>query len=146
MSTGTSNTKVDHFRVPSLAFLHVPPAQVMDLWNRYTVHGTRGEPIFCASDNDTEMVEAMISGNTRAVFFGHDHKNDFYGAYRDQIVLAYGRKTGYNSYGPNAMPRGARVIEIQENPLEIRTWIRNERGMMERVPVHVPDEGNQLGQ
>jgi hypothetical protein len=54
---------------------------------------------------------------------GHDHDNDYYGSY-DGINLAYGRKTGYGSYGPNGMQNGARVFEVTKEPYSIRTWVR----------------------
>jgi pre-mRNA-splicing factor SYF1 len=46
----------------------------------------------------------------------HDHNNDFYGDYYN-VTLAYGRKTGYGGYGPPpGWLRGARVLELTENP------------------------------
>lgn len=63
--------------------------------------------------------------NTKGVFSGHNHNNDFIGKYLG-ISLAYGRKTGYGGYGPKGLQRGARVIELEwENGnLKIDTWIR----------------------
>jgi hypothetical protein len=42
---------------------------------------------------------------------GHDHNNDYYGKYQG-INLAYGRKTGFGSYGPANITNGARVFEV----------------------------------
>ena len=62
---------------------------------------------------------------------GHDHNNDYYGQYKG-INLAYGRKTGYGSYGPYKFLRGARVFEITEDPYDIETWIRENGGFIVR--------------
>ncbi len=40
--------------------------------------------------------------------------------------LAYGRKTGFGSYGK--LKKGARVFEITQEPYGIETWIREEFG------------------
>eukprot|EP00727_Mastigamoeba_balamuthi_P003517 m51a1_g13162 hypothetical protein (491) ;mRNA; r:59615-62286 len=70
----------------------------------------------------------------RGMFVGHDHKNDFCGALADkpQLLMCYGRKSGYGYYNPEApMYRGARVIELTLGPageVTMDTWIRDERG------------------
>ena len=38
-------------------------------------------------------------GNIIGVFVGHDHDDDFLVDY-EGILLGYGRKTGFDSYGP----------------------------------------------
>lgn len=45
----------------------------------------------------------------RAVFSGHDHKNDYAGLWQD-IELVYGRVSGWSAYGE--LPRGGRLIEV----------------------------------
>src|SRR5690349_17783313 len=78
-------------------------------------------------------------GDMKAVYCGHDHDNDYYGDYFN-ITLSYGRKTGYGAYGPPpGWLRGARVLEIQENPFSIKTWIRQEDGTkVVSQPLHPP--------
>ena len=61
------------------------------------------------------------------VSVGHDHNNDYYGEY-DGIHLAYGRKTGYGSYGPKNLKRGGRIFEITQDPYKIDTWVRQDDG------------------
>jgi len=59
------------------------------------------------------------------VAVGHDHNSDYYGNYNG-IMLSYGRKSGYGSYGPKFLLRGARVFEISQDDftITIDTWIR----------------------
>ena len=58
---------------------------------------------------------------------GHDHNNDYYGAYQG-INLAYGRKSGFGCYGN--MKHGARVFEVTKEPYSIETWVREEDGTL----------------
>jgi pre-mRNA-splicing factor SYF1 len=50
-------------------------------------------------------------------FSGHDHDNDYSGLFTKNgktIELAYGRKSGYGSYGPpKDMIRGGTVIKLK---------------------------------
>ena len=36
----------------------------------------------------------------------------------DGILFAYGRKTGFGSYGPNDFKQGARIVELTETESE----------------------------
>ncbi len=55
--------------------------------------------ICCAALN-TGLYAAMKEMNDiKALWVGHDHKNDFHGDFHG-ITLGYGRKTGYGGYGP----------------------------------------------
>ena len=62
------------------------------------------------------------------MFAGGDHSTDFWGEYNG-VILGYGRKSGFGSYGPKFMLRGARVINVEideEGEMDITTWIRQE--------------------
>jgi hypothetical protein len=50
------------------------------------------------------------------------------------VTLAYGRKSGPGSYGPDGIKCGARIIEITAFPFTFNTWIRNEDGEVEDLP------------
>jgi predicted MPP superfamily phosphohydrolase len=103
------HTKVALDTRPSLAFMHTPLRQMMDP-ESYT--GIFREKKVYAQGKDTGFFDAMIAiGKTEAVFFGHDHLNDFY-TIVDGIMLAYGRVTGFNAYGD--LERGGRVIRINQ--------------------------------
>lgn len=65
-----------------------------------------------------------------AIYSGHDHNNDYSGKL-EGVRVAYGRKSGYGSYGPPAgWLRGARVIELRQGQgaAASATWIRGEDG------------------
>lgn len=55
-------------------------------------------------------------------FVGHDHVNDYIGCLNN-ICLAYGCKTGLDSYGE--LPKGGRVIVLYEGERKFDSWIHN---------------------
>ena len=103
----------------------------MNLYNDYSFFGHRGEDICCWSVN-TGLFSALVEQKTvEWVSAGHDHNNDYYGSYQG-INLAYGRKTGYGSYGPSNITHGARVFEVTKDPYSIETWVRQEDGTISK--------------
>ena len=55
------------------------------------------------------------------------------------IRLCYGRATGYNTYGREGFPRGARLIELREGERAFSTWLRLEGGeVVTEQPEHDP--------
>ena len=103
--------------VDSLVFMHIPLRQYIDPQNYV---GIFREKMVYAQGVDTGFFDAMkVHGKSKAVFVGHDHLNDFY-LMMDQIMLAYGRATGYNGYGN--LEKGGRHIEISANH-ELITYI-----------------------
>lgn len=63
----------------------------------------------------------------QAVFVGHDHGNDWCCPYK-KLWLCYARHTGYGGYGNWA--RGARILEIADQPFTLKSWIRMEDGFV----------------
>ena len=65
---------------------------------------------------------------------GGDHSTDFWGTYNG-INLSYGRKSGFGSYGPKFMKRGARIFDLSINrydgSMNIDTWIRQQDGSID---------------
>lgn len=115
--------------VPSLAFVHIPLPQHMLAWERGAVNGTKGEMVGCPGV-DTGFFELARELGITAIYSGHDHNNDFAGAV-DGVRLAYGRKSGFGSYGPTGgLQHGARVIELVlgEDPAASATWIWQQDG------------------
>lgn len=91
---------------PSIAFTHIPLLQFEEAVDP---EGIWNEDV-CPQDRETGFFRAMVDGGkTVALFVGHDHLND-YSFTMEGILLAYGRQTGYNSYGD--LDKGGRVIEI----------------------------------
>jgi len=72
---------------------------------------------------------------------GGDHSSDYWGTYAG-INLAYGRKTGFSSYGPKFLMRGARVFDITVDQttgkMLVDTYIRQQDGEEDRQPELTP--------
>ena len=89
---------------------------------------------------NTGLAKELALNGVNMVVSGHDHQNDFVGNIHmigggaglgvDNVspflpgsgdilagdltmLMAYGRKSGYGSYGPGGITRGARVIELK---------------------------------
>jgi 3',5'-cyclic AMP phosphodiesterase CpdA len=91
----------------SLVFMHIPLIQYAATEGYI---GVFNEKQVYHQSRDEGFYDAMVTGaKSKAIFVGHDHLNDFY-VMKDDIMLAYGRITGYNGYGN--LERGGRHIEI----------------------------------
>lgn len=125
-------------RLPALAFFHIPLPEFNEVWNTRTCYGVKYEDVCCPKIN-TGMFAAMHeAGDVLGVFVGHDHVNDFIGDLYG-IRLAYGRASGYATYGREGMPRGARIIRLHEGERDFQTWLRLEDGSREdHQPEHTP--------
>lgn len=81
----------------SITVIHIPPYQTRELAEAEYLYGERREGI-CESGFDSGLFDALKEkGSTEAVYFGHDHINDF-GAIYDGILLSYIQSSGYGSY------------------------------------------------
>ena len=87
----------------------------------------------CSSPVNSGMFDAMVKDHTtRAVFVGHDHINNYCGLYKN-IILGYGRATGYNTYSMEGYGHGARLIEISDDEVNtFDTWQRIDDGSVIR--------------
>ena len=97
--------------VHHLAYFHIALPEFLNVYNDEKYYGHAPEGIHCSVKNTGFFEAAKKNGDITAMFVGHDHNNDFGGWY-DGIELAYGRKSGYNTYG---VLHGARVVVLQEN-------------------------------
>ena len=59
------------------------------------------------------------------MFVGHNHGLDWCCPY-EELWLCFARHTGYGGYGD--WPRGARIIQVTEEPFSAVSWIRMENG------------------
>lgn len=115
--------KNDDLPLPALAFFHIPVPEYHDVWQAGKCVGVQHEDV-CDPVINTGMFAAMrLAGDVLGVFVGHDHENDYAGEWYG-ICLAYGRVSGFDAYGD--LPRGARVIQVQEGERAFSTWIRTE--------------------
>lgn len=124
--------------LPALAFFHIPLPEYNELWDFHPAFGHNFEGVGCPKMNSGLFNAFWERGDVKGVFTGHDHVNDFWGELHG-IRLCYGRATGFNTYGKDGFPRGARVIKLHEDNRQLETWLRLENG--ERVdcqPEHPP--------
>lgn len=72
------------------------------MWNENPTVGIKGENVCCPKKNTGTFQILKNYANAKGIYVGHDHDNDYKGFYQG-VELAYGRKTGYGSYGPKKM-------------------------------------------
>ncbi len=112
--------------VPSLLFLHIPPPEFNDAWAAGDCEGAKHEEVCCARQNSGLVSGLIETGDVRGVFAGHDHVNDYCGRHHG-IRMCYGRATGFNTYGRDDFPRGARIIVLREGVPDFETRVVLER-------------------
>ncbi|MBP1966321.1 metallophosphoesterase family protein [Paenibacillus aceris] len=126
--------------LPALAFFHIPLPEYQQVWNSATCYGNKFENVCCAPVNSGLFAAMVEMGDVMGTFCGHDHINDFWGELHG-IRLCYGRATGYNTYGQEGFPRGARMIRLRQGERSFETWLRLADGtVVSEQPEHTPGE------
>lgn len=98
--------------VPSILFMHIPPYDVKDI-KKEDVQGCYEESPSTPPINTGFLSLVKKHHHTQAIFYGHDHYNDF--TYLDQrLLLGYGRVSGYYVYGREGFTPGARWIKMDQ--------------------------------
>ncbi len=106
---------------PALAFFHIPLPEYNIVQRMESTVGDRDEEV-CSPVINTGMFYGMIEmKDIMGTFVGHDHNNNYIGCLNN-ICVAYGCKTGLESYGD--YPKGARIIVLKEREHQFDTWIR----------------------
>ena len=106
--------------LPALAFFHIPLPEYEAVSKKETTVGVKLESVASPVIN-SGMYSAMLEmKDVMGVFVGHDHDNNYIGTLNG-ICLAYGCKTGMDSYGK--LDKGARVIELYEDGRRFDSWI-----------------------
>lgn len=124
----------------SLAFFHIPLPEYNDLWNYRVCAGVKQEDVCCPRLNSGLFCAMLEMDDMMGVFVGHDHTNDYIGEFGG-IHLAYGRGSGYNTYGKEGFERGARIIRLYEGKQRFDTWLRLADGTAVMTqPRHEPDD------
>lgn len=117
----------DFLTVKSLLFMHIPLMEVREAYAEYVnnnsqntdnvkyIRGNAGETdkiVYC-SEIEENMFETILElGSTEALFYGHDHLNNFVLEYKG-VTLSYGYSIDYNAYSGIAdkgYQRGCSVI------------------------------------
>ncbi|MDE0317022.1 MAG: metallophosphoesterase family protein [Candidatus Poribacteria bacterium] len=113
--------------MPALAFFHIPIPEYDEVWDFHTCYGAKYEKVCPPLINSGFFAALHEAGDVMGTFVGHEHINDFWGDLHG-IRLCYGRTTGFNCYGKEGFPRGARVIQLREGERQFETWLHLENG------------------
>lgn len=116
-------------RVPEIMFWHIPSQAYKQAAPRFfkgKCVGSLFKERVAAQEAEMGMMKLLQArSSVKAVFVGHNHGLDWCCPYK-QLWLCYARHSGYGGYGN--WSRGARILEITEQPFSIRSWIRMEDG------------------
>lgn len=135
------NSGKEGSKLPALAFFHIPLPEYKEVWETQTCYGHKHEQV-CSPVVNSGMFAALLDmGDVIGTFCGHDHINDYTGSLYG-ISLCYGRASGFNTYGKEGFPRGARLIRLTQSQPGFETWLRLEDGtpIMDQ-PAHYPEKG-----
>lgn len=125
--------------LPGLMFFHIPLPEFAEVWAYETCFGEKYEGVASPKVNSGLFVAMLEQGGIDGVFVGHDHINDYCGELHG-IRLCYGRATGYNTYGREGWPRGARIIRLTEGKRGFETWLQLVDGTrVDSQPAHPPE-------
>lgn len=113
----------------SLMFFHIPLREVKVAYDEYIangradtedtqwISGSDGEEddvVYCSSIEEQLFEKMLELGNTKGIFFGHDHFNNFVLRYKG-ILCSYGYSIDYIAYGnagAKGYQRGCTVITL----------------------------------
>ena len=116
----------------SMLFFHIPLAEVKEAYDEYVANGREltdnvlgftgndgenGDVVFPSKLGDNLFEKVLELGNTKAMFFGHDHFNNFDLNYKG-IIFSYGHSIDYIAYGDignKGYQRGCSVVTISPN-------------------------------
>lgn len=116
-------------RPKSLAFFHIPLAEMNDAYREYKKAGYKdtanvkykygkvaeSNELICASKHNNGMFDAFKNNGTQGVFFGHDHLNNLSVNYKG-VQLTYGYSIDYLAYSgiyKYGLQRGCTVITVR---------------------------------
>ncbi|XP_048494565.1 probable inactive purple acid phosphatase 29 [Beta vulgaris subsp. vulgaris] len=105
---------------PGLVYFHIPLPEYAS-FDATNFTGVKQEGISSPSTNSGFFTAMLEAGNVRAVFTGHDHKNDFCGKLLD-INLCYAGGFGYHAYGKAGWARRARVVAVKLKKTSKAGW------------------------
>ena len=118
----------------SLLFFHIPIREVKNAYDEHIANGRtdtenvkwlfgvdgedRSDEVVFASRLGDDLFEKVLElGNTRAMFFGHDHLNNFVLGYKG-VLFSYGYSIDYSAYSDidkSGSQRGCTVLTIKSN-------------------------------
>ncbi|PQQ13001.1 putative inactive purple acid phosphatase 16 [Prunus yedoensis var. nudiflora] len=117
-------------RVPEIIFWHIPSRAYKKVAPLFGIHkpcvGSINKEKVATQEAETGIMKLLVErASAKAVFVGHNHGLDWCCPY-EKLWLCFARHTGYGGYGN--WDRGARIVEITQQPFSIKSWIRMEDG------------------
>ena len=113
----------EYGKFKSVTVVHIPPYQAeREYAEGDFLYGEKREGV-CESGFDSGLIDAMIEkGGAQAVYFGHDHVNDF-GVMYENILFSYIQPSGYGAYNmqskfdapENEWIQGCTVLNIKKD-------------------------------
>ncbi|XP_066315830.1 probable inactive purple acid phosphatase 16 isoform X2 [Miscanthus floridulus] len=112
------------WHIPSTAYVMVGPKAKSEI--RKPCVGSINKEEVAPQAAEWGMMDALAKRpSVKAVFVGHNHGLDWCCPY-EELWLCFARHTGYGGYGD--WPKGARIIQVTEDPFSAVSWIRMENG------------------
>lgn len=112
-------------KIPSIMYFHIPlPEHLVALRNPEVTHltGEAREGVACGELNHGLFTAALMRGDVKGIYVGHDHLNDYVAEYCG-IKLGFNSAMAYDEYNDDDM-RGFRVFEIDEkDPENYKTYL-----------------------
>ena len=106
--------------VESLMFYHIPLPEINDAYEAHEAEldGVKNEAT-CPPDYNTGFFKTIKEkGSTHAMFFGHDHINDFRAEY-EGVLFAYGVKATSSIYSNDDLLGGQTIKLKADHSLQI---------------------------
>ncbi|KAK9062203.1 hypothetical protein SSX86_019389 [Deinandra increscens subsp. villosa] len=119
--------------IPEIVFWHIPSQAYKNAAKKAAPRraqcvGSMFEERVAAQEAEMGMMKLLKERpSVKAIFVGHNHGLDWCCPY-EKMWLCYARHTGYGGYGNWA--RGARILEIIDEPFSLKSWIRMENGTL----------------
>lgn len=124
-------------KIPAMFYFHIPlpeHALAAQLRDKANFDGTQLEQVACSVVNPGVFAACLQRGDVKAIFCGHDHRNDFCATYGG-IRLGYDGFLSYHACHKDLI-RGGRIIDLDAATLpELSTY-------MVRVHDVLGDSGN----
>ncbi|KAL9155095.1 hypothetical protein ABFS82_10G159300 [Erythranthe guttata] len=123
-----------HARMPEIIFWHIPSeayktvAPKFETTSKHYCVGSIFSEDVAAQEGEMGIMKVLEERpSVKAVFVGHNHGLDWCCPYTKKLLwLCFARHSGYGGYGN--WDRGARIIEINERPFSLKSWITMEDG------------------
>ncbi|XP_057506193.1 probable inactive purple acid phosphatase 16 isoform X1 [Actinidia eriantha] len=117
-------------RVPEIIFWHIPSKAYKKVAPTFLLFsscvGSINKESVAPQEDEMGIMKLLEERpSVKAVFVGHNHGLDWCCPYK-KLWLCFARHTGYGGYGN--WPRGARILEISQDPFSLKSWIRMEDG------------------